>query len=214
MNDQHENLIAELVSDNTGGYARVLSPARIGLIWLVAAVSLSALTMSVSQPFRSGWLEQILSTPLFAIEIAAGLTALLSLAIAMFRSAVPGQNRHFAYLGLGSLAIWLAVITSGLSSPILEPSMAGKRAQCYLEVFIYAGALALPALVLLRRRFSVTLTETAALAALWVGLAPAFLMQTACMYEVSHVLKHHVAPMLAAASLLTPVLHWQLQRRQ
>ena len=214
MSDQHKKLIDQLVSDAAPVKQRVLPPARIGALWFTAALSLSALVMFLLQPFRAGLLEQIQTVPLYFVEVASGFVALALLGVAMFKSAVPGESKQAMYWGLASFGIWLATILSGFITPVLEPSMVGKRAECYFEALYYSTASALPVIWLLTRRYSVNAFETAFLGALWIAMAPAFLMQLACMHEPNHALSHHLLPMLLTALVWLPVLYLIILRRK
>lgn len=214
MSDQHKKLIDQLVNDKTQVTQRVMAPTRIATLWFIAALSLSTLAMLFVQPFRAGLLTQIQSVPLYFIEVSSGFVALALLGVAMFKSAVPGESKQAMYWGLASFAIWLATILSGLITPVLEPSMLGKREQCYFEALYYSTASALPVIFLLTRRYSVNAFETAALAAIWIAMAPAFLMQLACMHEPNHALSHHLLPMLLTALIWLPLLFIIIKRRK
>ena len=212
MSKDQEQLIDRLVGEMGGATRRAMPPLTIAWLWFSAAVLLCAGVMHVLQPFRAGWLEQVLTVPLYSLEVTAGLLALALLSVAVFKSAVPGERSAAMYWALGSIALWLATILSGLVHPVLEPSMAGKREECYYEALYYSTATALPICLLLRRRYSVQPWLTASLAALWIAMVPAYLMQLSCMYEIEHALSHHLLPMLLTAVIWLPVFRFLLRR--
>lgn len=213
MNNKHNQLIDSLVSDLPKSQQRVLPPLLIGGVWFLIALLLSALVMFFIQPFRPGLLEQIQTVPLFAVELVSGLAALAFLSVAAFKSTVPGESKGYLILGSVCLLIWLTVILSGFIDPILQPSMAGKRETCYLEALLYSTSCALSSIYLLQRRYSLQPALTAGVAAVWVGVVPAYLMQISCMHEAHHSLTHHLLPMVLTAMFWAPLFYWLIKRR-
>ena len=213
MNNKHNQLIESLVSDLPQSQRRVLPPLLIGGVWFLIALLLSSLVMFFIQPFRPGVLVQIQTVPLFAVELVSGFCALALLSIAAFKSAVPGESKHYLLLGFACLLVWLSVVLSGFVEPILHPSMAGKRETCYFEAVLYSTSCALFSIFLLQRRYSLQPLVTAGVAAIWVGFVPAYLMQVSCMHEANHSLTHHLLPMGLTAIFWMPLFYWIIKRR-
>ena len=198
----------DFISDLSRGLAATPHLKPLGWVvgwWLVGSlVYVCALTWLLG-PFRLGFSEQLASHPRFMLEMALGSGALVCLAIAAFRDAVPGlDSRLPRRIGWILAAGWLTNILTGYFAPTLEPSMLGKREHCALEAYLYSLPPAIVAIWLQRHRFPLDPIRAATLAALAAGMMPAVLMQIACMYEPTHILEGHVLPVgvLALATWL------------
>jgi hypothetical protein len=82
----------------------------------------------------------------------------------------------------------------GLVSPVLEPSMLGKRDHCFIETLVFALPPTVLALFLVYRLFPLRPVYGAALVCLAAGMMPALYMQIACMYAPVHILQMHIFP--------------------
>ena len=94
------------------------------------------------------------------------------------------------------LVVWVAAHAIALWSPALEPSMAGKRDGCSIEVLLLGAPAFALGLLAARRLAPLDRALTGALIGAAAAAAPALLMQFACMYLPAHALSHHLAPML------------------
>jgi hypothetical protein len=180
---------------------RLRGPRQLSLVWWVGAwLFVVAATLAVD-PMRPGFAGQLLSSPRFAGETLFGILAGAFAIGVAFAAGIPGLGspRRRIALALVLLAVWASAYLYGLVNPALEPSMAGKRRLCFVEVWLYGLPILIVALLLLRRlaplgRFGAGFVTGAA-----AGAIPALLMQLACMYVPAHILTHHIAPGLALA---------------
>ncbi len=180
--------------------------------WLLGSLAYVVLSTWILGPLRPGVAAQLLDHPRFLFEMSFGLVAISVLAIALFRSAIPGRlTRRMAILAIGLVSLWLFNYVAGLLSPALAPSMLGKRPHCLVETLIYAVPPMLAAIYWLHRLYPLRPLRSALLAGLAAGLLPAWYMQLACMYEPVHILSRHILPGLLVATL-APVLMWLIVR--
>lgn len=190
-----------------------LRPTRLAAAWFALSWAWVAGVGLAGGPLRPGWSQQLLGSPQFAAESLVGF-ALGAIAIAgVFRLAVPapGPARRWLPAAL-LLAAWVGALLYGLASPALEPSMVGKREGCWLQALLYGAAPLLLGLVLVRRLAPLARSLTGALVGLAAGALPALFMQLACLYDPSHALTHHLAP-IAPLALLGAALGWLVLRR-
>ncbi|UCE87378.1 MAG: DUF1109 family protein [Deltaproteobacteria bacterium] len=203
-------LIREL-SAGLGPAPRLRRPHQLALLWWIGTSVFVVIAMLAVQPMRPGFAGQLLASPRFAAETLLGILAGAFAIGVAFAVGIPGWGspRRRIALSLGLLAVWASAYLYGLVDPALEPSMLGKRALCFGEVWIYGLPSLLAGLLLLRRlapleRWGAGLVTGAA-----AGAIPGLLMQLACLYIPAHILTHHLAPALALAllgALLGPVL--------
>lgn len=202
MNRERDRLIEDLVAD----LRPVRRPGRIGrsvAAWLMLAFAYSVVMTLATGPMRSGAFGDLLKYPWFVLETVLALLAIASLAVATLRSTVPGGTAVARRLGwtLLPLAAWVAIYVVGLWSPAHPVSTVGDRHVCYWQVLLFS----LPTLGLMlwfaRRQFPLRPRLTGMLAGAAAAAIPGALMQFACMYEPTHILLFHLAPMLATAGL-------------
>jgi hypothetical protein len=178
------------------------TPRHLALVWGAAAwLFVLGATIAV-QPLRPGVLDQLVASPRFAGETLLGLLAGgIAIGVA-FAVGVPGRSaRRSIVLALGGLAVWAGVYVYGLLSPALEPSMLGKRQLCFLEVLLWGLPPLAAGLLLLRRLAPLERWSAGLVMGFAAGAMPALLMQLACMYVPSHILSHHLGPVLGLALL-------------
>lgn len=89
--------------------------------------------------------------------------------------------------------------------------MAGKRAHCAIEAFLYSMPPTLCALWLQQRRYALRPVRALVKSAVAAGLLGALVMQVACMYEPAHILKFHVLPVVLLVAGVAAV--FQLAKR-
>lgn len=201
--NKHEELIQSLSAD-LKPVKPVMSADIMAITWLLIAAAYIVAASSFLAPIRPEAMEQLYSVPRFLLENLAGFGGLLFVAIAAFRSAIPGmKSQRLMWFGLGLLALWLVQILAGLQHPALPPSMSGKREACWIQTIAFAIPPMLIALVLTRRLFPLKPFKTTLLCCLVAGLLPALYMQMACMYLVPHMLTHHILPGVGIAVLGT-----------
>ena len=213
MTKPRDLLITELAAAATP-VKRPGQTARATLLWLVLALGLTILGILVSGPLVISRWPQVLHAPQFLLESLLGVAAIITLAIVAFKTGIPSPPPLVRRLvvPLVLLAAWIGMQAYGLIEPALEPSMAGKRAHCWLEALLTG----VPGLVLgclaVRRLWPLHGGWTGALLGLASGAIPALMMQFICMYEPSHNLKYHLLPglttglvgVLAGTYLLRP----------
>ena len=213
MSHQRENLIKDLSQE----LAPVVKPGRIlgrTAAWLLLSIGFVVAAMSLFDPFRSGWFEQLLTSPLFMLESLTGLFAIIGLGGVIFQLGIPGYPRVALHTGLALLGLsaWIGFFLFGLQHPALEPSMAGKREECYYQVLLYSIPPILTAAFLLRSLAVTRPLWVGAISGIVAGAIPAWLMQIGCMYIPEHILSHHIAPM-GGTMLLGLCVFWIVSRR-
>lgn len=203
-------MIEDLVEDLRPVY-RSGKTGRMTLYWLVAALGTTIVLMLAHGPFRVGFITQLFEYPRFALESLCGFGAVIAVAIAAFRSAIPGPQRAITQtaIPLGFVAAWLLFYLYGLVEPALPPSMNGKREHCHLEVIFYGMPVLALGLVALRRLYPLRGAFSGFLIGLAAGAVPALLMQFACVYHVPHILLLHLLPALGLA-LIGAALGWMV----
>jgi hypothetical protein len=170
--------------------------------------------MSFLDPFRSGWLDQLLASPRFLVESLVGLFAIIGLGGVVFKLGIPGYPRVATHttIALLLLSAWIGFYLFGLQHPALEISMHGKREGCYLQVLLYSIPPILAAAYLLRSLVVTRPVWVGALSGICAGAIPGLLMQIGCMYIPEHILTHHIAP-IAGSMVLGACVSWIVLRR-
>lgn len=214
MKQNRQSLIDDLVAD----LKPVQQPGRIArsvLAWLAVAIAYSVVIVLATGPLRPGALGDLLRFPGFAVETLLAAAAIVALALAATRSAIPGE-RNLARALRGSLlplAAWIAVYVVGLRYPVHPVSTLGSRNDCLWQVVLFS----LPTLALMlwvaRRQFPLWPRLTGLFAGAAAAAIPGELMQFGCMYVPSHILTHHIAPILITAALGALVAPLALKHR-
>lgn len=192
-----------------------MSLMLVGALWLCASVLwVSGVGLTLG-PLRPGVAATLTQHPLFLLEMLLGAGAVLALAGSALRAAIPGRRwRVMELLGLGLLVAWVGMFLLGDVVVVLEPSMLGKREHCEFEAYLLGLPPALLLLVLQHRRYPLEPGRAALLGTTAAALLPALFMQLGCMYEPSHILSHHVAPVAVTALALTVAVKvWSRRRR-
>lgn len=191
----------EYLVDDLTPTGRPSRPGRSALAWWLMAMLCTAAVMALIQPFRPGFVTQLIATPRFALETLLGVVVCFGIAWTAFALGVPDVRSPWrrARVPLVLLVIWFALFGVALLAPVLPPSMAGKRPHCALEVLVYAAPLTIIGLIMIRRMLPLHAASTGAWMGFAAGLIPAFLMQLACMHEPWHIIQLHLAPTFGAA---------------
>jgi hypothetical protein len=181
--------------------------------WLSAWVFVIGVALWLA-PARPGFEAQLLSTPRFLAESLLGLGASWLVARAALRSGLPGAGRGRVPMGALLLtALWMLAYVVGLESPALEPSMAGKRPECFLEALLYTLPTGLTGRWLCHRYLVLEPIRSTGLVALGAAIIPGLFMQMACMYSPEHILTHHILPIpLVVATFVA--MEWLARRWQ
>jgi hypothetical protein len=199
---RREQLIEDLAAD----LKPVRSPGRTAgaaAMWLLAATFYSTIVIFVSGPMREGGFGNLIEYPTFALETLSASAAIVALTIATLRSAIPSPASPLmrAAPALGLSMIWIAFYVIGLWAPAHPASTAGVRDHCVLQGLFFS----FPSMGLLlyyaRRLMPLKPRVTGALAGAAAAAIPAAWMQLACMYMPSHILTHHLPPILALAGV-------------
>jgi Negative regulator of sigma F len=170
--------------------------------WLATWLFVVTVTITAAA-LRPGAAQQLWESPHFLLESLTGLLAGWLIALAAFRSSIPGDGqRGLLSAGMGLGLIWLLSYVVGLEFPALAASMAGKRADCFLETLVYALPPALLGRWLCGRYMPLAPARTTALIAVSGAMVPALFMQLACMYGPEHILTHHILPIPAVVATL------------
>jgi hypothetical protein len=195
MMNRQEQLIAKL----TAGLTPVKPappPLRVaGLWWLGSWLFVIVVTL-LTGPLRPGAFVQVVTHAQFAAESLVGLLAAALIAAWAFESSIPGTRRSgLLHIGLIAGALWLIAYVVGLEYPALEPSMAGKRADCVLQTLLFAGPPVVAGIWLTHRYYlPLAPLRSTALVGLAGAMLPALFMQFACMYDPAHILSYHILP--------------------
>ena len=199
-------LVADLAPTPT-----LVGPGVAALCWQLAAGALVFAWFALTGGFRPGVLDQLASSPAFALESALAVGLAIAAAVGALRLSIPGLGRAPVW-GLAMLALfglWAGSFALGFVAPHVEPSMIGKRPRCYAELLALGALATLAVLPLARRRMALAsrtaLAGFAGSGVVWLALA----MQLACMYDPWHAFSHHLLPVVtwvAAAFLVGPRL--------
>lgn len=194
--------IIQSLSEDLQPVANSVAVDSKAMLWFVLTAFYVVLVTQWLAPIRADAFNQLVTVPRFFIESLLGLMAIVMLTLAAFRAAVPGRlTTRFAISGLALLALWLGNYVYGLIDPTLEPSMAGKREQCWLQTATMTLPPIIAAVLLTRRLYPLSPLRTVFLFSLAAGMIPALYMQIACMYIPEHILGHHILPGLVVGVL-------------
>ncbi len=213
MTRDRDQWIEELAAD----VRPVPRPGRVGHLivawWIVSFVAVLG-AMLTQAPLRPDVFEQLTSHARFAFETSLGLAAgVVAIAWALrLGLPAPGTRGQRVAPAIGVLLAWMLFYVVGLWAPSLEPSMLGKRAGCYLQVFFFGLPPMTAGLFLLRRLAPLDRVGSAALVGAASGAIPGLLMQLGCMYVPEHILTHHIAPIFALSALGALLGPWVLKR--
>lgn len=208
----------QLIEDLAADLTPVSSPGRTGLstaVWLVLATLYSSIIIIATGPIREASFDNIIDYPLFGLETLVAAAAIVALAIVTLRSAIPSERHPLIRImpALALSVLWAAFYVVGLWEPIHPVSMLGKRDHCVLQGLFFS----FPSMALLlfyaRRLMPLWPRATGALAGAAAGAIPAAWMQFACMYVPSHILTHHIGPILVLAGIGAIVGPLALKRR-
>ncbi len=202
MTENREDLILDLVAD----LRPVRSAGRIGgalLIWLALAVGYSIFIVLATGPLREGALHNIVREPAFGVETLIAALAIIALAHAALRTAIPGTSSRIAALALplALTAAWIAFYVIGLWYPAHPVSTLGARPHCLWQTVLFS----IPSLVLMlwlsRRLLPLRPRSTGLLAGAAAAAIPGALMQLGCMYVPAHILGYHIGPVFIVAAI-------------
>ena len=197
----NKDLIDELVDSLEPKPARPTGALATG--WWLLAMAVTITGMAITDPFRHGFEDQLLSAPRFALETIIALVVSAVLMRAAFELAVPDARRQRLHVCVAASVgvLWLGLFAITFVAPVLEPSMLGKRETCYLEVMYYGIPLTLICIALQRRLYVLSPLRSGFLAGIASGAIPGLLMQLACMHEPWHIATHHLAPIAVTAGV-------------
>lgn len=195
MKNRQQEVIARLAADLTP-VSTAWPPLRVaGLWWLGSWLFVISVTL-LTGPLRPGAFLQAVANARFALESLVGFLAAAFIAAWAFHDSVPGTRRSgLLSAGLVAAALWIIAYVAGLEFPALEPSMAGKRIDCFLQTLLFAAPPMATGIWLANRCYlPLEPLRTAALIGLAGAMLPALFMQFACMYDPAHILSHHILP--------------------
>lgn len=194
---QPANIIENLVEDLTP-VQPLPKPWLRALSWSVVSVALVFGLLYFWQPFRSSFLQDLASSPLYAAENLLGMALVFVFAFTGFVLAVPGASelRFMKAVSILLFVGWALVFSFNMFDPALAPSMNGKREMCWLEVIVYGFLVLVSLLFLLRKSCFLDRRLVGLFAGVGAGFIPFVGMQLGCMYIPDHVLKFHLLPMI------------------
>lgn len=198
--------IEQLTADLSPSPKR-LAPSIAMLLWLGGSMLWAWGVSLWLGPLRANVTAQMLSQPMYMIELATGLAAICVLFWAAMCHAMPGYPaRQATRIGMALAILWVGSILWGFLEPAGTHSMLGKRHHCMWEVFLISTPPILSGVILQIRRYALQPVQAAWVAGLAAGLIPAWIMQVACMHEPEHALRLHIAPALAMGILAALVV--------
>jgi hypothetical protein len=205
---RRQQLIEDLAADLTP----VRSPgrtARVTALWLVAAMFYTTIIIFVSGPMRPGGFGNLIAYPMFGVETLIAAVSIVALAIATLRSAIPSPGHPLLRIApaIGLSLLWLAFYVVGLWQPAHPVSTLGVRDHCILQGLFFGVPNMALMLYYARSLMPLSPRLTGALAGAAAAAIPAAWMQLACMYMPSHILSHHLPPIIelaVAGALLGP----------
>jgi hypothetical protein len=165
-------LIEVLVSD-ARPVRRLLPPLLRAALWLMAPVSVFAL-LALGQGVRAD-LAQQLREPAFMLGTGASLATGMLAAVASFMLNLPDRSRHWGWLPVPTLVLWVAAVGQGCLTHWVdigpEGMQLGESARCLTTVLVTGLPLSLTLFAMLRhgsllRVNSVTLAASLAVAAM------------------------------------------------
>jgi hypothetical protein len=198
---RRERLIDEL--------ARGLEPVRrlpsapwLAGAWLAFAwLGATALTL-LAAPLRPGVAAEIAGSARFDLELLAGLlTGVAAIVAAGALAYTREASWRIVGAPLAALALWAVLVGLRLLDPAVESGTLGERTLCIGEILVTSLPALLLGLALARRLAPLERAWCGALLALAAGAIPALLMHVGCTIEPGHVLRLHLAPLLALAAL-------------
>jgi hypothetical protein len=197
-NDLIQDLVADLKPVAHPG--RVARPA---LAWLALAGVYCTVAVFVSGPMRPDAFRHLVELPMYALETLVAIAAIVSLAVAALRLAIPSPRHPLARLTwpLMLSAAWVAFYVVGLWAPAHPVSTLGLRDHCVLQAMCFSLPSLGLLLVLVRRLMPLWPRTTGAVAGGAAAAIPAAWMQLACMYVPSHILLEHIGPILLVAGI-------------
>ena len=206
-----DQLITELCDDMNNDITSLQSNTSVSIKFSLVAIICTSLIMSFIQEFRADWWQQLQDSPRFLLETLLGFIAIFILCFGVLTSSIPGHTKRISYIGLGLLCCWLLIILSGFITPVLEPSMSGKRDSCQIEVILYSLPMIVVMTSILNRRYVINTYSTSLQTVLFCTMIPAYLMQIACMYEIHHALLHHLLPAIGVTLVVSPLVSMYLK---
>jgi hypothetical protein len=132
-----------LIDDLVGDLRPVEKPGRVGpslAVWLILATAYSVLIVAATGPWRPGAFGALVRYPAFAGETALAIVAILAVALAAVRSAIPGEPRRalgFRW-ALPPLLAWGAIYVVGFWYPAHPVSTLGGRGTCHWEIVLFS----------------------------------------------------------------------------
>lgn len=199
MLQKRDKLINQLVTRLNPVTSSNMGPGK-AMTWIVGSILVVTFLTLISQPFRTGFEEQLMAVPRFALETIIGGLAIFLMGLTVLKLSVPGASSSlFTGLTIAVTLLWLASYLVGLYIPTLEPSMAGKRPHCVWETILYSLPTIAAGFLIIRKGYVINWTLAGFFLGLTAGLIPAWLMQLACMYAPAHILLTHIAPALVVA---------------
>jgi hypothetical protein len=217
MRNRQEEIIARLTAELTPVRA-AWPPLRVAGLWWLGSWLFVIIVTLLTGPLRPGAFVQVVTNAQFAAESLVGFLAAALIGAWAFQDSIPGARRSgLLHIGLVAAAVWLIAYVAGLEYPALEPSMAGKRADCVLQTLLFAGPpIATGVWLANRNYFPLAPLRGAALISLAGAMLPALFMQFACMYDPAHILTHHILPIpgVVLAGVIGTLLARRVFRRQ
>jgi hypothetical protein len=177
-----DNLAAELAP------VRVLRPPVLrALLWLAAVGAVSAAL--ILRFTHWGVILPRLQTPRVALETSATALTAITAIIAAFELSIPDRSRHWAWLPVPTLLVWLAASGMGCLSNGLGLHTAdgpvGESAHCFVFITGVSVPLAIGLFWMLRRARPLAALPVAAVGTLGVAATAAFVLQFFHPFDVT-----------------------------
>lgn len=206
--EQKEKFIRE-ISKNFSGFSPSPFAVSTSLRWTFLAFAIILGVSSLIGSFRPNLYQQFLAHPKFGVEVVLGLAIVFFASWSVLALSTPGDRTKKIILFLLFIgALFIGSIGFSYYKPSADTSMIGKRAFCFLEGVIYGLLLSVSLIFLASRRAPYNRITIGLFSAISSVALTTTLMHLACMYVPTHIVSHHIAPILIVApiSVLASIL--------
>jgi hypothetical protein len=202
MTESRDALVKKLAAElrpveNPGNIARPLA------LWLACTLVYSVAIVWATGGWRADAFGALLAPSALLLETLVAAAAIAALAHVALRSSIPDgrsalQTFRWPLIAVG---VWLLLHAVGVWQSTGEPSMLGKREDCFWQGLLFSVPSFALLLWLARGLLPLRPRRTAAAAAAAAAAFPAILMQLACMLDPVHALTHHATPIFVLAAV-------------
>lgn len=200
----NNNTFIQSLTTNLEPVKPSLSPNLLTALWLAGSLVVLALAAVFIWPVRGDAWTLITSNLRFATELATVVIAIILLALAAFRSAIPGEHyRTPARWGFVLTGAWFIQYLVGFWLPTKSEPIPLEEHFCWYFIVGYALIFFLPAMYFCLRLYPLKPMRTGFYCSLAAGLIPVAYMHVACAYSIPHIFTSHILPFAIVAVFTT-----------